>query len=215
MTDITATFIRNDSIESAFAVSRSARPANLPVLLLTAAFVSCAFAASNSMPANSPPDCWIKPIEDPNIIGVLTDPAPPVGTLGEVASAPVDVVWHTDYAAALRRAAQEKKLVLLNFTGSDWCVWCKRLETDVFSKSEFIDYAAPRLVLVKVDFPRNKSLPAAEVRQNAQLQQQFGIKGYPTVIAVDASVRKVAEIRGYVRGGPKGFIAALERQTRR
>lgn len=162
----------------------------------------------------------ITPVVDPSVVGAKSE-VPSNVSGGPVAGAEStpnesgEPAWRTDYTAALRQAGREHKLVLLNFTGSDWCGWCVRLEKDVFSKPEFKAYAARHLVLMKVDFPRKTKLPASEAAQNAGLQQQFGVRGFPTLVAVDATGNKVAEIRGYVRGGPKAFIAALEKQTQR
>ncbi|MDT8391733.1 MAG: thioredoxin family protein [Lentisphaeria bacterium] len=36
--------------------------------------------------------------------------------------------WMTDYDAALKKAKAENKVVILDFSGSDWCVWCVRLD---------------------------------------------------------------------------------------
>jgi protein disulfide-isomerase len=183
-------------------------------------------AASAPSPVADPAKGFrIVPVDDPNIVGVQRG-APPLPPLTAKAPAkrtadpvddlpPTDSVWQTDYAAALRRAAREEKLVLLNFTGSDWCGWCVRLEAAVFSKPEFLAYADQHLVLLKVDFPRKKRLPPAEAAQNARLQQQFTVRGYPTLIVVDSTGRKIAEIDPSARSSPRAFIAAFERQARR
>src|SRR5882672_6835374 len=77
-----------------------------------------------------------------------------------------DLKWLTDAKKAQEQAKAEKKLVLLDFTGSDWCGWCIRLNKEVFSKPEFQDYAAKNLVLVEVDFPRSKTQSAELKAQN-------------------------------------------------
>lgn len=209
-------------MKSVASVHRALRP------LVFLFIVSVALSASSSAPdvpgvASAPGSSrplQITLVTDPAIVGVSRLAAPPasldpVAGNESIGDDPGPATWLTDYPAALRQAARENKIVLLNFTGSDWCGWCVKLEKDVFSKPEFAAYASRHLVLVKVDFPRKSRLPAAEVAQNAGLQRQFGVRGFPTIIAVDASGRKVAEIGGYVRGGPKSFIAALEKQTRR
>jgi protein disulfide-isomerase len=68
---------------------------------------------------------------------------------------------------------------------------------------------------VKVDFPPKAKLPFHESTQNANLKREFAMRGFPTIIAVDAHGKRVAELKGYVRGGPKAFIATLEQQLRR
>lgn len=74
--------------------------------------------------------------------------------------------WLTDAAKAQAQAKAEKKLVLLDFTGSDWCGWCIKLNKEVFSKPEFAEYAKKNLVLVEVDFPRRKKLSPAQNKAN-------------------------------------------------
>jgi hypothetical protein len=75
----------------------------------------------------------------------------------------------------------------------------------VFSKPEFVAHATRNWVLVKVDSPRKTKLPFHESTQNAKLQREFAVRGFPTIVAVDAQGTRMAEIKGYVRGGPKAF----------
>lgn len=117
--------------------------------------------------------------------------------------------WDDDYAKALARAKTEKKLVLLDFTGSDWCGWCIRLEKEVFSKSEFKNYAKENLVLVEVDFPQGKRQNAKLKAQNDKLQKEFNVQGYPTLIVLNSEGEKVGQLR-YEEGGPKPFVAKLQ-----
>ena len=78
--------------------------------------------------------------------------------------------WLTDLPKAQAQAKEEKKMVLLDFTGSDWCGWCIKLHNEVFSKPEFAEYARKNLVLVEVDFPRKKKLGAEQKKANEALQ---------------------------------------------
>jgi thioredoxin-related protein len=126
------------------------------------------------------------------------------------AFARADLNWLTDYDAAKSRAKSDNKLVLLDFTGSDWCGWCKRLQAEVFSKPEFQDYATKNLVLVELDFPRFKQQSDAVKKQNQQLASEYQIEGFPTLIVLNAAGKKVGEL-GYMPGGADAFIAALER----
>lgn len=120
--------------------------------------------------------------------------------------------WLTDYAQALTTAKAQSKPVLIDFTGSDWCGWCIKLDREVFSKEEFKNYAAQKLILLKVDFPRRKALPAREQAQNEQLATQYGIQGFPTVVVLKPNGSKAGEL-GYMPGGPKAFIAEIEKVT--
>lgn len=90
--------------------------------------------------------------------------------------------WQTDLELAIQLSEKENKPLMLFFTGSDWCGWCMKLQKDVFYKPEFIEWADKNVILVDIDFPRNKSNQSAELQQqNNLLQQQFGIQGYPTI----------------------------------
>lgn len=117
--------------------------------------------------------------------------------------------WTSNLEAAKAQAKKENKKILLDFTGSDWCIWCKKLDAEVFSKQEFKDYAAKRLVLVEVDFPQRSQLPAATKKQNDALQAKYRVQGFPTIVVTNATGTKVAQT-GYVEGGPKAFIKSLE-----
>ncbi|MEO0475154.1 MAG: thioredoxin family protein [Planctomycetota bacterium] len=117
--------------------------------------------------------------------------------------------WTHDYEAAKTQASDEGKDMLLDFTGSDWCGWCIKLVDEVFSKDEFKGYADKNLVLVEIDFPRDKSkLTEATIAQNNKLKDEFGIRGYPTIILADSKGRPYAKT-GYQRGGPENYVAHL------
>jgi protein disulfide-isomerase len=117
--------------------------------------------------------------------------------------------WDDDYEKALAKAKAEKKLVVLDFTGSDWCGWCIKLDEEVFSKKEFKDYAKENLVLVEVDFPQQKKLSKKVKEQNEKLQAEHQVKGYPTIIVLNSEGKKVGQL-GYQPGGPGPFVAKLK-----
>ena len=118
--------------------------------------------------------------------------------------------WSEEYDKALAQAKADKKLVLLDFTGSDWCGWCIKLDKEVFSQAEFAEYAKKNLVLVELDYPRSKEQSKEIKAQNEKLQKEYKIEGYPTIIVLNAEGKKIGEL-GYQPGGPKAFIAALEK----
>ena len=124
-----------------------------------------------------------------------------------------ELTWHTDMSKATDISIKENKPMFLFFTGSDWCGWCIRLQKEVFKTPEFIKWAKDNVVLVELDFPRKNNQTDAVKLQNAQLQQQLQVNGYPTVWFVSAT--KTAEDKinlnalgssGYVAGGPKVWI---------
>ncbi|MDB6055826.1 MAG: thioredoxin-related protein, partial [Verrucomicrobiales bacterium] len=120
--------------------------------------------------------------------------------------------WLTDLNAAKAVAQKENKTILLDFTGSDWCHWCKVLKSEVFDTPEFADFASKRLVLVEVDFPEHKRLSAQQMQANATLAATYKVEGYPTVILLD-SAGKIRGRTGYQEGGPKPYLAALNRMV--
>ena len=105
--------------------------------------------------------------------------------------------WLTDFAAAKKQAAADKKPILMFFTGSDWCIWCQRLHEDVLDKPEFADFSK-KLVLVELDFPQEKELPAELKKQNAELAEKFKVDGYPCTVVLAADGETVmGRLSGY------------------
>jgi thioredoxin-related protein len=114
--------------------------------------------------------------------------------------------WGDDYKAALADAAKQNKNVLLDFTGSDWCGWCIKLKKETFNLPAFKEFADKNLVLVEVDFPQGKTLPPAVKKQNDQLQEQYQVQGFPTLVVLNPQGKIIKQQSGYIPGGPKGFI---------
>ena len=107
------------------------------------------------------------------------------------------LAWLTDFDAAKKQAAAEKKPILMFFTGSDWCIWCQRLHEGVLDKPEFADFAK-KLVLVELDFPQEKQLPAELKKQNAELAEKFKVDGYPCTVVLAADGETVmGRLSGY------------------
>jgi len=122
------------------------------------------------------------------------------------------LVWHTDMRIASKIAQKEDKPIFMFFTGSDWCGWCIRLQKEVFKTPEFEAWAKDKVVLVELDFPRRTPQPENIKAQNDQLQQMFGVRGYPTVWFVKSG-NKDGKINfeqlgstGYVAGGPAAWL---------
>lgn len=122
--------------------------------------------------------------------------------LGAPAPAAADELeWTDDFEAAKKRAGEEKKFILADFTGSDWCGWCIKLKKEVFDTPEFKAWADENVVLLELDFPRAKKLPERVKAQNDELQQKFGVRGFPTIIFMDPDGAEVGR-SGYKAGGP-------------
>ncbi|MDA3838189.1 MAG: thioredoxin family protein [Candidatus Delongbacteria bacterium] len=116
--------------------------------------------------------------------------------------------WETSYSTAIAKAKKSGKKLLLDFTGSDWCGWCVRLDNEVFSKKEFQNYAKDNLILVKLDFPRSIKQSNELKKQNKSLANKFGIKGYPTIILLDNNEKLLGQT-GYQKGGAVKYVQHL------
>ena len=115
-----------------------------------------------------------------------------------------------DFDAALKKAADENKTVFALFTGSDWCIWCKRLEGEVLSQKAFSDEVGKTFVPVFLDFPSNKSLvKESTLKRNRELAEKYSIRGYPTVLLLDAKGEVLAQT-GYQEGGPEKYLAHVK-----
>jgi protein disulfide-isomerase len=119
--------------------------------------------------------------------------------------------WLNDYKKAQQEAKASHKILLLDFTGSDWCGWCKKFNKEVFSQSEFKDYARENLVLVELDFPRAKPQSPELRKQNTELAQQYEVLGFPTIVVLNSDGQKLWKFDGYFPDGPAAFIAQLEK----
>jgi thioredoxin-related protein len=127
------------------------------------------------------------------------------------ATARADGSWETNLKKAQDQAKASNKLVFLNFTGSDWCGWCIRLDKEIFSKPAFKEYASKNLVLMEVDFPREKEQSGDVRKQNQQLAQEYGVEGFPTIVVLNGAGQKVWRYNGYFENGLDAFIAELEK----
>ncbi|MSP85150.1 MAG: thioredoxin family protein [Flavobacteriaceae bacterium] len=132
--------------------------------------------------------------------------------IGSYAVEAQELVWNNNLNKAMEISKKTKKPLLLFFTGSDWCGWCIRLQTEVFKKPEFATWAKDNVVLLELDFPRRTALSAELTAQNNELQQFFAVQGYPTVWFVNASkvdgktnFDKLGST-GYLAGGPKVWV---------
>ena len=121
-----------------------------------------------------------------------------------------DKLWVNEFEKAKQTAATQGKDLLMDFTGSDWCSWCIKLHKEVFDLDAFKAAAPKNFVLVELDFPRDKSKLSQEVQdQNAKLQTQFAIQGYPSIVLADASGRPYAQT-GYQPGGADAYLKHLD-----
>lgn len=117
--------------------------------------------------------------------------------------------WSHDMAAAMKQAKEEKKDLLMDFTGSDWCGWCIKLNEEVFSQEAFKKDAPSHFILVELDFPNDTSHLSEETqKQNAEWRDKLAVAGYPTIFLADEQGRPYAQT-GYQDGGADKYVAHL------
>jgi thioredoxin-related protein len=119
--------------------------------------------------------------------------------------------WLTDLPKAQAQAKSESKIVLMDFTGSDWCGWCVKFKKEVLDTAEFQAYATKNVMLVELDYPHKKSQSSDLKKANAALKDQYKIDGYPTLVVLDKDGKEIGRQVGYAKGGPAAFIAKLEK----
>ena len=91
--------------------------------------------------------------------------------------------WTSDFDAAKKTSKAKNLPMMLDFTGSDWCGWCKLMDRKVFAEKAWSDWAQTNLVCVTVDFPSDETKVTPKVRaQNEKLGARFGIRGFPTFV---------------------------------
>ena len=121
--------------------------------------------------------------------------------------------WSTDFSSAQKKAKEENKYILLNFSGSDWCIPCIRMHKEVFDSKEFEDLAKDKLVLVKADFPRLKKnkLSKEQTKQNKELADRYNKEGsFPLTLLLDKEGRIVKRWDGYPDMKPAQFVEAIK-----
>jgi protein disulfide-isomerase len=118
--------------------------------------------------------------------------------------------WLTDLPKAEAQAKTDNKIILMDFTGSDWCGWCIKFKKEVLDTPEFQAYAAKNVVLVELDYPNKKEQSAELKKANAALKKQYEIQGFPTLVVLNKDGKEIGRQVGYAEGGPAAFIKKLE-----
>jgi len=121
----------------------------------------------------------------------------------------VTAEWITNLEEGIKKAAEENRTVLVDFTGSDWCGWCFRLRDEVFVQPEFIDYSSKSLVLVELDFPQRKEQTEETKKYNRKLLDKYGVKGFPTILIIDKEGKEIGRT-GYRAGGAAAYVEHIK-----
>jgi thioredoxin-related protein len=122
------------------------------------------------------------------------------------------ITWSGDFSAAQKQASQEHKLILINFSGSDWCGPCIRLRKEILESSTFESYASDHLVLVRADFPRQKKnqLSKEQVKLNEALADKYNPDGkFPYTLLVDENGKILKDWDGFPNETPDQFVSQI------
>lgn len=117
--------------------------------------------------------------------------------------------WLTDFEAAKKMAADKNLPILADFSGSDWCGWCIKLDEEVFSQTEFKEYAEKNVILFLADFPSKKKQSSEVKSQNEKLSKEYQVQGFPTVLLLDKD-GKVKARTGYKPGGAAAYVTHIK-----
>ncbi len=120
------------------------------------------------------------------------------------------VPWSSDLGAAMQQAAEQGKLVLIEFTGSDWCSYCIKLNREVLSTPAFAEYIAPRFVPVQIDVPIRHDFDRKLLERNKELCRRYKVPGYPTLMVLTPQGQVVGGFRGDPGGGIDGARRHLD-----
>jgi len=129
-------------------------------------------------------------------------------TLPRLRSAELE--WKTVFAEAQAEAKKSGRPILMNFTGSDWCVKCKQLDKAVFHTPAFADYARRQLVLFVADFPMEGKQPGQIAEQNEDLGKKYKVREMPTLLVVDAEGALLLSLKYEAGMDTAAFLAPLE-----
>lgn len=131
-----------------------------------------------------------------------------VNTKPTAAQATEATEWTTDLRSAVKNAVRTDRPMMLLFTGTDWCIWCQRLEQEVFATPEFSEWSDDNVVKVMVNFPQSFQLDSKIAKQNKLLKEKYKslVTSYPTVLFVNTDGSVIAKT-GYQAGGAQNWIA--------
>lgn len=126
---------------------------------------------------------------------------------------PENAGWMTNLDEAYALSKKTNKPIMANFTGSDWCGWCKKLTASVFAHDEFKQWADKNVILLELDYPRRKQVPENIKLQNQNLQQAFHVSGYPTVWVFDLQKDELQNQYSISALGKTGYTATVAEFT--
>lgn len=119
-------------------------------------------------------------------------------------------IWEVNFSKAYKDAKEGKKLIFLYFTGSEWCIYCKKMDGEFLKKKEFLDFAKKDMILVKCDFGRNGPVAKEFAKEHLALMNTYSVRGFPTIEVINPLNGKVMELSYDPRISVNEFVKKLE-----
>ncbi len=141
--------------------------------------------------------------------GICISLALPWVSFGEEADADA-LTWQLEFPEAKALSLKTERPILIEFTGTGWCINCKIFNKNISSSDEFIKFAQEKLVLFKADFPMDSKQPAHIDLQNEQLGKHYGVKVFPALFLVDKDGTLIKEIAYDPEMTIEAFMKSLE-----
>ncbi|EHQ25607.1 thioredoxin family protein [Mucilaginibacter paludis] len=123
------------------------------------------------------------------------------------------VTWLGDFKEASLEASKQHKLIVINFSGSDWCGPCIRLRKEILESTTFENYASDHLILVRADFPRQKKnqLSKEQTKLNEALADKYNPDGkFPFTLLVDEHGKVLKTWDGFPDVSPENFVSQID-----
>lgn len=101
-----------------------------------------------------------------------------------------EIKWEKDLATAIKKA-KSKNLPIMIDIYTDWCSWCKELDKNTYANEKVIE-TAKKIVSVKLN-PETSE-------EGEEIAKKYGVKGYPTILFINADGFVLENVGGYVEG---------------
>ena len=124
--------------------------------------------------------------------------------------------WYTNFDDAKTEAVKKDKLILLNFSGSDWCSPCIQLKRNIFDSDSFVAFASENLVLVNADFPRQNKhkLSPEQKKLNENLAEKYNPEGkFPYTLLMTADGKILHSWDGLPDLSTKQFVDVIKQHV--
>ena len=121
--------------------------------------------------------------------------------------------WYQDLDTAKKDALAHDKIVMLYFSGSDWCKPCIQLNRNILETETFTKYATGNFVPVKLDFPKMKKSRHSknQLIYNESLAEKYNPNGvFPLLVFLDKNDKMIG-FTGFSEVSPQAYIDLIDK----